>query len=87
MLHIAMIRRIKAVCATTNEMLVNTATIDLDRAGIRTPARPFPLFSVSRSSDTSDPKKSESPQFKQFPTGPCWHSQRIASPSVSFPMQ
>lgn len=87
MLHIAVIRCIEAVCATTDEMLVNTATIDLDRAGIKTPARPSPLSSVSHSSDTSDPTKSESLQIKQFPTGPCWHSQRIDSPSVSFPMQ
>lgn len=61
MLHLAVVLCVEAVCATTDEMLVNTETIDSDRAGIKIPARPSPLSSVSHSSDTSDPTKSDSP--------------------------
>ena len=71
MLYIAVIRCVEAVCATTDEMLVNGATIGLDRAGIKIPARPSHLYSVLHSSDTSGPKKLISLRYTEFPTGPC----------------
>lgn len=54
-----------------DELLVNTATIDLDRADIKIQARPSHLYSASHSLDTSDPKKLDLLQFQYFPTGPC----------------
>lgn len=71
MLCFAIVSCIETVCTTMDELLVNTATIDLDRADIKIQARPSHLYSVSHSLDTSDPKKLDLLQFQCFPTGPC----------------